>query len=147
MSDDIEKKLNKILEDVDVIKDRLTSDRELWDRKRTLPPQYSIHAKLDDISNNTRPKPSDDGCAYGCTAIITIACIGIIGYVYAPIFADLYRRHVDYVVQRINESREIKTENVMGTSEPEKFYEINGQRVYVEIDGKPVEEHFETGGQ
>ncbi len=37
---------------------------------------------------------------------------------------------------------ELKVENVMGDKELEKFYEINEKRVYLEIDGKPVEEYF-----
>jgi hypothetical protein len=37
---------------------------------------------------------------------------------------------------------EMKTENVIGQESPEKFYEINGQRVYLEIDGKPIEQYF-----
>lgn len=34
---------------------------------------------------------------------------------------------------------ELKTENVTGNSEPEKFYMVNGNRAYVAIDGQPVE--------
>ena len=34
------------------------------------------------------------------------------------------------------------TSNVIGNGEPEKFYDVNGQRVYLEIDGKPVEQYF-----
>ena len=37
---------------------------------------------------------------------------------------------------------EIQTQNVIGEEAPEKFYEINGQRVYLEVDGKPVEQYF-----
>ena len=36
---------------------------------------------------------------------------------------------------------ELRTENLIGNSEPETFYEINGQRAYVEIDGKRVEDY------
>lgn len=32
--------------------------------------------------------------------------------------------------------------NTVGTAAPEKFYEIDGRRVYVEIDGKSVEDYF-----
>jgi|SRR3989338_8930619 len=31
--------------------------------------------------------------------------------------------------------------NVLGGAAPETFYEINGQRVYLKIDGKPVEQY------
>lgn len=40
------------------------------------------------------------------------------------------------------EKPEIQTRDVIGNSEPERFYEFNGQRVYLEIDGKPVESYF-----
>ena len=40
------------------------------------------------------------------------------------------------------ESLELHIENVVGAEEPEKFYLINGQRAYLEIDGAPVEECF-----
>ena len=39
---------------------------------------------------------------------------------------------------------ELKTENVVGNEIPEKFYEINGKKVYLEIDGKLVEEYFKN---
>lgn len=36
----------------------------------------------------------------------------------------------------------VKEEQVIGNQIPEKFYEIDGKKVYLEIDGKPVEEYF-----
>ena len=39
-------------------------------------------------------------------------------------------------------SLDIHVQNVLGEKEPEMFYEINGRRVYVEIDGMPVEVCF-----
>ncbi|MBI4141672.1 hypothetical protein HY484_01980 [Candidatus Woesearchaeota archaeon] len=33
-----------------------------------------------------------------------------------------------------------QTANVIGNAEPETFYEINGQRAYLKIDGKNVED-------
>lgn len=35
----------------------------------------------------------------------------------------------------------LQVENIRGSPEPEKFYVINNQRVYLEIDGKPVEQY------
>lgn len=40
------------------------------------------------------------------------------------------------------ENIQLITKNVIGGSEPEKFYKVNDQRVYLEIDGKPVEEYW-----
>ena len=36
---------------------------------------------------------------------------------------------------------EIQTEDVMGNEIPERFYEINGEKAYVQIDGNPVREY------
>lgn len=45
-------------------------------------------------------------------------------------------------LKRTNNLTDIVTKNVIGGSEPEKFYQIKGQRVYLEVDGKPVEEYW-----
>ena len=48
------------------------------------------------------------------------------------------------------ESKRVKTEyvlqerNVVGGEKPEKFYEIGGKRVYLEIDGQSVEQYLEN---
>lgn len=34
---------------------------------------------------------------------------------------------------------EMRIENVVGGPEKEKFYEIDGKRFYLEVDGRPVE--------
>ena len=44
--------------------------------------------------------------------------------------------------KKIDSYYNIKTQNVMGNEKPEKFYEIGGKRVYLEIDGTPVEDYF-----
>ena len=38
----------------------------------------------------------------------------------------------------------IQTRKVIGKSLPDKFYEINGKKVYLEIDGKSVEDYFQN---
>lgn len=44
---------------------------------------------------------------------------------------------------KIDELRpKIFSEQVIGDSTPEKFYKIDGERVYLEIDGQPVEQYF-----
>ncbi|MEK6967360.1 MAG: hypothetical protein AABX51_01890 [Nanoarchaeota archaeon] len=37
---------------------------------------------------------------------------------------------------------QVQYQDVIGQEAPERFYEINGQRIYLEVDGKPVEEYF-----
>lgn len=46
------------------------------------------------------------------------------------------------IMNMIDQPYKVQTKNVIGKKAPEKFYEINGNRVYLEIDGKPVEEYF-----
>lgn len=36
----------------------------------------------------------------------------------------------------------LQVKNTVGEDTPDKFYEISGRRVYIEIDGKPVEDYF-----
>lgn len=43
----------------------------------------------------------------------------------------------------LSKQYQFQERNVLGNPKiSEKFYEINGQRFYLEIDGKPVEEYF-----
>lgn len=83
-------------------------------------------------------------------------------------FGDLNKRigHIDEVAYRLDEKSlslvrdvnsmnsrinqllqrptlELKTENVLGNKTPEQFYEIAGKRVYLTIDGQPVEQYFQ----
>lgn len=52
-------------------------------------------------------------------------------------------QRLEYIEEKIEKPKhEIREENVIGEDSPEKFYEIDGKRVYLEIDGKPVEQHF-----
>ncbi|MBU0466326.1 MAG: hypothetical protein KJ718_02545 [Nanoarchaeota archaeon] len=49
---------------------------------------------------------------------------------------------VDQLLQR--PAIELRTENVIGGNAPEKFYEIAGKRVYLEIDGQPVDNYVQN---
>ena len=49
-------------------------------------------------------------------------------------------KNIEEKIKRI--SPNLKIENVIGNETPDKFYEIDGRRVYLEIDGKPVEEYL-----
>jgi len=42
----------------------------------------------------------------------------------------------------IKQKAAVQIKNTVGDSTPDKFYEINGRRVYIEIDGQPVEDYF-----
>ena len=41
----------------------------------------------------------------------------------------------------------IITENVIGNKIPDKFYYVRGERVYLEIDGKPIEDYLRSRDQ
>ncbi len=45
-------------------------------------------------------------------------------------------------IAQIRKGYELKEENNTGSEDPDKFYTINGQEAYIEIDGKPVKEYF-----
>lgn len=46
------------------------------------------------------------------------------------------------IEQTASKTPQLQTANVIEGSAPEKFYDIDGQRVYLEIDGKPVAEYL-----
>lgn len=47
------------------------------------------------------------------------------------------------ISQHYQETLQVRVENVMGRDAPEKFYDFNGQRAYLEIDGKPVKQYIQ----
>lgn len=50
---------------------------------------------------------------------------------------------IDNIERKFNESKlEIQARDVIGRPDIDKFYDINGQRVYLEIDGMRIEEYF-----
>jgi len=56
------------------------------------------------------------------------------------ILAGIYTAKIDRIEEYVHPV--VHAEDVIGKSAPEKFYEIDGQRVYLEIDGRPIEEYF-----
>jgi hypothetical protein len=56
----------------------------------------------------------------------------------------MYSTYKDAEVQkeRIRSGLELKVGDYNGNQILDKFYEINGQKVPVEVDGKPVAEYF-----
>ncbi|MDP4012125.1 MAG: hypothetical protein Q8R00_00770 [Candidatus Nanoarchaeia archaeon] len=75
---------------------------------------------------------------------VTLGCLGLLGL--GAIIASISCNRVSSVnspnIETKIENVQIFTENIRDGSEPEKFYWVNNQRVYLEIDGKPVEEYF-----
>ena len=45
------------------------------------------------------------------------------------------------ILDNYREAPQVQVENVIGQEAPERFYDLKGQRVYFEIDGKPVEQY------
>lgn len=59
----------------------------------------------------------------------------------------LYPYSIEKKINLLLRKYDLKTENVLGNPEPEKFYEIEGRRVYLEIDGKSIEQYFQPEKQ
>ena len=57
-------------------------------------------------------------------------------------FALLATNRASAVLDYLKKKSEVQVEDVIGREDPDKFYEINRQRAYLEIDGKPVEDYF-----
>ena len=60
-------------------------------------------------------------------------------------FTSLSLLKLDKIMNNYQDFSKIQTENVIGNKAPEKFYEVDGKRVYLEIDGKPVADYFKKG--
>lgn len=73
-------------------------------------------------------------------ALILLNLIGIDSH------GDLRHRdtknRLDNITKKVDALTSIRLENVLAGPAFEKFYEIDGKRAYLEIDGKPVEQYF-----
>lgn len=75
----------------------------------------------------------------GFGGAIIAACLGaIIATLPVYIGQMSIEGKVDQLLQK-RPAIELRTENVIGGKAPEKFYKIAGRRVYLEIDGQPIE--------
>ncbi len=45
------------------------------------------------------------------------------------------------IYQKVNKRPVVQVDNVIGQEAPEVFYNLNGQRFYLEVDGKKVEDY------
>lgn len=86
------------------------------------------------MANKSNSKVKEDAFVL---AVLTLA----IGGLALSINNDINKLK-DRKIKSLEQQLQITEENVIGQEAPEKFYEINGQRVYLEIDGKPIEEYF-----
>ncbi|MEI7718636.1 MAG: hypothetical protein WCI72_02120 [archaeon] len=46
------------------------------------------------------------------------------------------------IIENYQQKPQVQVRNVIGNEAPERFYEVDGHRVYLEIDGKSVESYF-----
>ncbi len=46
------------------------------------------------------------------------------------------------ILNNYQKAPQVQVGNVIGNEAPERFYEMNGQRVYLEVDGKAVDSYF-----
>ncbi|MDI6737155.1 MAG: hypothetical protein QME12_01410 [Nanoarchaeota archaeon] len=81
--------------------------------------------KVDGLYSHTRANNTR-------TILAVLAKIGVV--------AGLAVYAVNYKTEELKP--QIHTANVLGAEAPEKFYDIDGQRVYLQIDGQPVEQYL-----
>ncbi|MEK6813081.1 MAG: hypothetical protein AABX86_03130 [Nanoarchaeota archaeon] len=61
---------------------------------------------------------------------------------------EIDQKQIRYIQHQLDEldkktkQETVTSSNVFGDEKPETFYEVNGQRAYLTIDGKPVEEYI-----
>ena len=73
--------------------------------------------------------------------ILYLTAVGVAGlFLYVGLNISDRLKSIDDKLEK--PKYELQVKNVIGHEAPEKFYEINGKRVYLEIDGKPVEQYF-----
>jgi len=82
------------------------------------------------------------------TAFIGFGILAFSGLPENPFIKDVAYEHYKKTKKNVQYEHYEKTKkeecllqqrNVIGNETPDKFYEINGQRAYLEIDGMPVE--------
>lgn len=84
------------------------------------------------INNNV--KTTGIGCGTAILATILLKCCVV----------DGIEARLDNINSTLAQQSNYKLQeqNILGEDTPERFYEINEQRVYLEIDGKPIEQYF-----
>lgn len=60
-----------------------------------------------------------------------------------PSLHSVSHREQDEKFSRLEEALTPNTTNVIGQDPNDVFYEINGQRAYLEVDGQPIEKYLE----
>jgi hypothetical protein len=74
-------------------------------------------------------------------ASIGVGIVLIVGGIFASDFYSKYQNG-QTERERIKAGLELKTGDYNGNQTIDKFYEIGGEKVPVEVDGKPVIEYF-----
>jgi len=95
----------------------------------------SIEEKVEDLSSKVDKVREDDKTIYdslpGCgTLILAIAAA------FGGVSSCYYARETNRLLESVYS---VKSENVRDGPEKEKFYDLNGKRIFLEIDGIPVD--------
>ena len=84
----------------------------------------------------------DDKAGCGTTLMALVAFwLGV----YGCNDIDKMRREINDIKVEMTQKGQanyLRIENVIGGPEPERFYEVDGKRYFVEVDGKQVESYF-----
>ena len=91
-----------------------------------------MNSKLDTIERNQHSIKKN------LPGLITYIAIGI-----AAIAGIKSCNRTQEILDNYQKAPQVQIENVIGQEAPERFYDFNGQRVYLKIDGKPVEQYVQ----
>ena len=71
--------------------------------------------------------------------------VGIISLTIGTVFTHDKLKSLKSLEKKLEPKAEVR--NVIGGNKPDVFYNIDGKRVYLEIDGKPIENYFRGEGK
>ncbi|MEK6792888.1 MAG: hypothetical protein AABX96_02735 [Nanoarchaeota archaeon] len=92
-----------------------------------------IESKLNKILSNQKEVNNN---LPGCITYLTI---------FVGAFAAVKScSNTEDIMKRYGPLSSVRVENVIGNSAPEEFVELNGQRFYLSIDGKPVHNYVKN---
>ncbi len=108
----------------------------------------NIEAKVQDAQKKKGLRDTLDGIKRSVDSINFRVALGIMPPMMIPLFAFGIRIiNMDAKLDDIRKNQQryelkVERENVLGGTAPEEFYEIDGKRAYISIDGKSLAELY-----
>ena len=66
--------------------------------------------------------------------------LGVVGVVGALVYDNVRTNEIKFEAFRAQPQYELVVQDLNGNGTPEKFYEVNGKKFFLEIDGKNLED-------